>query len=81
MRQRETGDQPTFARRSHESGQLYKEVRSIQLRAAEHGGRIVSIGRLVFFSIDTSDTWILESVDHLATKLEAHEDALPVYIE
>ena len=40
-------------RQTRESLHLTKEVRTIQHRAAEHDGRIVSIGPLVFFSTDT----------------------------
>ena len=58
-----------------------KEVRSIQHRAAEHDGRIVSIGPLVLFSTDTGDAWILDPADQLAARLASDGDPLPVYIE
>jgi hypothetical protein len=38
---------------------LAKEVASIQRRAAEHDGRFVTIGQLVFFSTETGDAWML----------------------
>ena len=60
---------------------LAREVRHIQDRAAEHDGRIVSIGPLVLFSTDTGDAWILEPANHLASKLASDGDALPVHIE
>ena len=50
-------------------------------RAAEHEGRIVSIGPLVLFSTDTGDAWILDPADQLAARLAYDGDALPVYIE
>ena len=81
MTQRQTRRQPTSPRLSQESLHLAKEVRSIQHRAAEHSGRIVSIGPLVFFSTDTGDAWLLEPADHLAARLAVGGDPLPVHIE
>ena len=60
---------------------LAKEVRTIQRRAADQDGRIVSIGALVFFSTKTGDAWMLEPEDHLAVRLARAGDALPVLIE
>ena len=57
-----------------------EEIRSIQHRAAEHDGRIVSIGRLVLFSTKTGDAWILDPADQLAARLAYNGDPLPVYI-
>jgi hypothetical protein len=76
-----TQRQSTSPRRSQESLHLAKEVRSIQHRAAEHSGRIVSIGPLVFFSTDTGDAWMLEPAEHLAARLAVGGDPLPVDIE
>lgn len=81
MRQSTTRHQPTGPRRSRESLHLAQEVRSIQHRAAEHEGRIVSIGPLVLFSTDTGDAWMLEPVDQLAVRLAVGGDPLPVDIE
>ena len=81
MTQRKTRHQPTSPRLSRESLHLAKEVRSIQHRAAEHDGRVVSIGPLVFFSTDTGDAWILEPADQLAARLAVGGDPLPVHIE
>ena len=39
---------------------LADEVRYIQRRAADHDGRIVTIGQLVLFSTDTGDAWLLD---------------------
>ena len=79
MPQRKT--QPTSPRLSRESLHLAKEVHSIQHRAAEHDGRIVRIGPLVFFSTDTGDAWMLEPADQLAARLAVGGDPLPVHIE
>ncbi|MDH3208894.1 MAG: hypothetical protein OEL91_00675 [Burkholderiaceae bacterium] len=81
MTWRKTRHQPTTARLSRESLHLAKEVRSIQHRAAEHDGCIVSIGPLVFFSTDSGDAWILEPADQLATRLAVGGDPLPVHIQ
>jgi hypothetical protein len=67
-------------RLSAESLHLAKEVRSIQRRAAEHTGRIVSIGPLLFFSTDSGDAWLLEPASQLACRLASGGDPLPVYI-
>jgi len=81
MTWRKTRHQPTTARLSRESLHLAKEVRSIQHRAAEHDGCIVSIGPLVFFSTDSGDAWILEPAEQLATRLAVGGDPLPVHIQ
>src|ERR1700694_5431187 len=81
MTERKTRHESTTARLSGDSLHLAKEVRSIQRRAAEHDGRIVSIGALVFFSTDTGDAWMLEPADQLAARLAAGGDPLPVHIE
>ena len=60
---------------------LSKEVNHIRDRAAEHDGRILSIGPLILFSTDTGDAWILEPADHLASRLARDGDALTVRIE
>jgi hypothetical protein len=81
MTQGKARHQPASQRLSRQSLHLAKEVRSIQHRAAEHAGRIVSIGPLVFFSTDTGDAWILEPADQLAARLAVGGDPLPVDIE
>ena len=45
---------------------LADEVRYIQNKAAEHDGRVVSLGQLVLFSTDTGDAWLLDVSDQLA---------------
>lgn len=72
---------PGKQRLPRESFRLAEEVRSIQHRAAEHDGRIVSIGPLVLFSTETGDAWILDPADQLAVRLAYDGEALPVHIE
>jgi hypothetical protein len=60
---------------------LGDEVRYIQRRAANHDGRIVIIGRLVLFSTDTGDAWLLDRSDRLAARLARDGETEPVHIE
>jgi hypothetical protein len=62
------------------SFRLADEVRYIQHRAAEHDGRVVTIGQLVLFSTASGDAWLLSPADHLATRLARDGDPLPVHI-
>jgi hypothetical protein len=78
---RKTRRTPARQRLPQESFHLAEEVRSIQQRAAEHDGRMVSIGPLVLFSTKTGDAWILDPVDQLAARLASNGDPLPLYIE
>jgi hypothetical protein len=48
---------------------LADEVRYIQQRAANHDGRIVTIGQLILFSTETGDAWLLDRTDLLAARL------------
>jgi hypothetical protein len=48
------------------SFRLAGEVRYIQRRAADHTGRVVSIGQLILFSTKTGDAWLLDPSDQLA---------------
>jgi hypothetical protein len=45
---------------------LADEVRYIQNKAAEHDGRVVTLGQLILFSTDTGDAWLLDVPDQLA---------------
>lgn len=81
MAERSIGHKRTAQRLSRQSLHLAKEVRSIQRRAAEHDGRIVSIGPLVFFSTDTGDAWILEPADALACRLVIGGDPIEIFFE
>jgi hypothetical protein len=60
---------------------LADEVRYIQRRAAEHDGRVVTIGQLTLFSSETGDAWILDRDDHLAIRLASQGDPEPCHIE
>ena len=81
MSQRKSRRGPARQRLPRESFRLTEEIRSIQQRAAEHDGRIVSIGPLVLFSTQTGDAWILDPADQLAARLACDGDPLPIYIE
>jgi hypothetical protein len=63
------------------SVRLAAEVRHIQHRAAEHDGRVVTLGPLVLFSTASGDAWVLDTADHLATPVAQDGDPLPVHIE
>ena len=60
---------------------LAKEIKSIQHRAAEHDGRLVTIGPLVLFSTETGDAWILDPSDQLAARLARDGDPEPIDFE
>src|SRR5215467_6400418 len=51
------------------SFRLADEVRYVQRRAADHDGRIVTIGQLILFSTQTGDAWLLDPADRLAARL------------
>ncbi len=53
---------------------LDDEIRSIQRRAAAHDGRVVTAGKLVLFSTETGDAWLLDPTDHLAARLARDGD-------
>jgi hypothetical protein len=57
---------------------LAKAIKSIQGRAAEHDGRFVTIGPLVFFSTETGDAWMLDPSDQLAARLARSGDPEPI---
>jgi hypothetical protein len=63
------------------SFRLADEVRAIQRRAAEHDGRVVTIGPLALFSTDTGDAWLLDPAEQLATRLAREGAPLPVHLE
>ena len=60
---------------------LVDEVRYIQRRAADHDGRIVTIGQLVLFSTEAGDAWLLDPSDQLAARLARDGDPEPFHIE
>ena len=53
---------------------LAKAIKSIQGRAAEHDGRLVTLGPLVFFSTETGDAWMLDPSEQLAARLARSGD-------
>jgi hypothetical protein len=60
---------------------LAKEIKYIQRRAAEHDGRLVSVGPLVLFSTQSGDAWVLDPSDQLAARLARHGDPEPIDLE
>jgi hypothetical protein len=60
---------------------LAEEVRYIVRRAANHDGRVVTIGQLTLFSSETGDAWLLDRDDHLALRLASQGDPEPFHIE
>ena len=59
---------------------LADEVRYIQRRAADHDGRIVTVGQLVLFSTETGDAWLLDPADRLAARLARDGESEPIHI-
>ena len=59
---------------------LADEVRYIQQRAADHDGRIVTIGQLILFSTETGDAWLLDRTDLLAARLARDGEAATIQI-
>jgi hypothetical protein len=57
------------------------EIRYIIRRAANHDGRVVTIGQLTLFSSETGDAWIIDRDDHLALRLASQGDPEPFHIE
>ena len=60
---------------------LADELAYIQGKAADHDGRIVTIGQLILFATDTGDAWLLDVTDQLATRLARDGDPEPIYLE
>src|ERR1700731_1189370 len=63
------------------SFRLADEVRYIQRRAADHDGRIVTVGQLVLFSTETGDAWLLDPADRLAARLARDGESQPIHIQ
>src|ERR1700720_3006659 len=63
------------------SFRLADGVRYIQRRAADYDGRIVTVGQLVLFSIETGDAWLLDPADRLAARLARDGEKKPIHIE
>ena len=62
------------------SFRLADEVGYIQRRAADHDGRIITIGELVLFSTETGDAWLLDRSDFLAARLARNGEAESIQI-
>jgi hypothetical protein len=60
---------------------LADEVRYIQNQAAEHDGRVVTLGQLLLFSTDTGDAWLLDVTDQLAVRLARDGAPEPIHLE
>ena len=60
---------------------LADEVRYILGRAAEHDGRVITIGQIILFSTETGDAWLLDPSDQLAARLARDGDPEPFHIE
>ena len=63
------------------SFRLAEEVRYIIRRAADHDGRVVTLGQLTLFSSETGDAWIIDRDDHLALRLARDGDPEPFHLE
>jgi len=60
---------------------LTEEIRYIQDKAADHDGRMVTIGPLILFSTDTGDAWLLDVTDRLAARVARDGDPEPIHLE
>ena len=60
---------------------LADEIAYIQDKAADHDGRIVTIGQLILFSTDTGDAWLLDVTDQLPARLARDGDSDRIYLE
>ena len=59
---------------------LADEARDHQQRAANHYGRIVTIGQLMLFLTETGDAWLLDRTDLLSARLARDAEAAPIQI-
>ena len=72
------------AGKKHISGKdflLAEEIEYIRSRAAEHDGRLVTIGPLVQFSTETGDAWLLDPADSLAARVARDGDPEDIHFE
>ena len=72
------------AGKKHISGKdflLAEEINYIRSRAAEHDGRLVTVGPLVLFSAETGDAWLLDPADRLAARVARDGDPEEIYFE
>ena len=73
--------EPASAGSMERASRLADEVRYIQQCAADHDGRVVTVGQLVLFSTETGDAWLLDPADQLAARLARDGDPEPIHIE
>ena len=59
---------------------LADEIAYIQDKAADHDGRMLTIGQLTLFSTDTGDAWLLDVSDQLAAPLARDGDPEPIHL-
>ena len=64
-------------RSSHVQMNVAAEASYIRGLAAQHDGRVVTFGPLVFFSTESGDAWVLDPGDRLALRLAQDGDPLP----
>jgi hypothetical protein len=69
------------AKRQRQGLQLADEIDYIQSRAAQHDGRLVSVGPLVLFSTESGDAWLLDPADHLAARLARGGDPESIHFQ
>jgi hypothetical protein len=72
------------AEKKHISGKdflLAEEIEYIRSRAAEHDGRLVTVGPLVLFSTETGDAWLLDPADSLAARVARDGDPEDIHFE
>ena len=72
------------AGKKHISGKdflLADEINYIRSRAAEHDGRLVTVGPLVLFSTETGDAWLLDPADSLAARVARDGDPEEIHFE
>jgi len=60
---------------------LAEEIEYIRSRAAEHDGRLVTVGTLVLFSTETGDAWLLDPADRLAARVARDGDPEDIHFE
>jgi hypothetical protein len=60
---------------------LTEEINYIRSRAAEHDGRLVTVGPLVLFSTETGDAWLLDPADSLAARVARDGDPEEIHFE
>ena len=59
---------------------IQKDVKYIISRALDRDARLVQLDQLLFFSTETGDAWLLDTVDHLALCLVRGSETQPYVI-